>query len=113
MSEPIVHTCQRCGACCRWEGNVCLTDEDITAIAAFLGMEEYDFINTYCHLRGNRQGLSLTDAPDGACIMLNEDNTCRIQDVKPVQCKGFPTRWNFPGWENRCPGAGKTTEPQG
>lgn len=104
----IVHTCQRCGACCRWEGNVCLTDEDITAIAQHLHMEEADFINTYCHLRGDRKGLSLMDASDGACIMLNSDNTCRIQEVKPIQCQNFPHKWNFPGWEQRCPGAGKT-----
>ena len=86
---------------------MCLTDADITAIAAFLGMEETDFINTYCHLQRNRQGLSLIDAEDGACIMLNADNSCRIQPVKPQQCSDFPQRWNFPGWETRCPGFGK------
>lgn len=106
-AETIIHTCQRCGACCRWEGNVCLTDADITAIADYLGMEESEFINTLCHLQRNRQGLSLIDAPNGACIMLNEDNTCRIQPVKPQQCKDFPQKWNFPGWEERCPGAGR------
>lgn len=104
-ATEIVHECQRCGACCRWEGDVCLTDADITAIANYLGMKEVDFINEYCHLQRNRRGLSLIDAPDGACIMLAEDNTCRIQEVKPIQCRDFPFKWNFPGWEKRCPGA--------
>ncbi|MDO5449774.1 MAG: YkgJ family cysteine cluster protein [Akkermansia sp.] len=105
--QPICHACQCCGACCRWEGNVCLTDSDITAIAAFLQMDEVEFINTYCHLQANRRGLSLIDAPDGACIMLQQDNRCRIQPVKPQQCSDFPQKWNFPGWEKRCPGFGK------
>lgn len=108
MTEPIIHTCQRCGACCRWEGDVCLTDADITAIAAFLQMNEEDFINEYCRLQTSRRGLSLIDAPDGACIMLT-DTGCKIQAVKPQQCIDFPYKWNFPGWEKRCPGAGKTS----
>lgn len=113
MTTPLTrpHTCQRCGACCRWEGNVCLTDEDITAISAFLQMEEGAFINQFCRLQSNRRGLSLTEAQDGACIMLNADNTCRIQPVKPQQCRDFPHKWNFPGWEQRCPGYGKEECP--
>ncbi len=99
--------CQRCGACCRWEGDVCLTEEDIAAIADFLGLSEVDFINSYCRVQRNRQGLSLIDAEGGACVML-EEGGCRIQPVKPRQCRDFPLRWNFPGWEKRCPGFGQT-----
>lgn len=88
---------------------MCLTDDDIATIAQYLDISEEVFINDYCHLRGDRKGLSLMDAPDGACIMLNADNTCRIQEVKPIQCRNFPHKWNFPGWEQRCPGAGKTS----
>lgn len=102
--KVFAHRCIRCGACCRWEGDVCLTNEDIRDIAAYLGMCESDFINTYCRLQRNRQGLSLIDAANGACIML-ENNDCRIQCVKPQQCRDFPHKWNFPGWEHRCPGA--------
>lgn len=83
---------------------MCLTDSDVEAIAAYLGMEEAEFVNTYCRLQRNRQGLSLIDAGDGACIMLSH-NECRIQKVKPQQCRDFPERWSFPGWEKRCPGA--------
>ena len=103
-ASAIHHQCQRCGACCRWEGDVCLTDADIQAISAYLGMAEEAFINTYCRLQRNRRGLSLCDAEDGACIML-QHNGCRIQPVKPQQCRDFPLLWNFPGWETRCPGA--------
>ncbi len=101
------HHCRRCGACCRWEGDVCLTQADVQAISAYLHVTEEDFINTCCRLQRNRQGLSLIDANDGACCMLREDNTCSIQSVKPQQCRDFPQRWNFPGWEQRCPAAKK------
>ncbi len=107
-TPPIIHTCQRCGACCRWEGDVCLTDKDITDIASYLGMREEDFIDRYCRLQRNRKGLSLIDDDTGACIMLTDEG-CRIQAVKPQQCRDFPYKWNFPGWETRCPGAGKTS----
>ena len=84
---------------------MCLTEPDISAIAGFLQMGEKDFINTYCRLQRTRCGLSLIDDANGACIMLGADNACRIQPVKPRQCRDFPLRWNFPGWETRCPAA--------
>ncbi len=108
--DAIVHHCQRCGACCRWEGDVCITEEEVTHIAAYLNMSEDSFINDLCRLRGNRQGLSIIDNEKGHCIMLT-DTGCRIQAVKPQQCSDFPRRWNFPGWETRCPGANKKECP--
>lgn len=109
-TATIIHSCQCCGACCRWEGDVCISEEEISRIAHYLGISEQDFIDRYCRLRFNRRGLSLIDAPDGACIMLTPEG-CRIQEVKPQQCIDFPHRWNFPGWEKLCPGAGKTSPP--
>ncbi|NBT90581.1 MAG: YkgJ family cysteine cluster protein, partial [Verrucomicrobia bacterium] len=38
---------------------------------------------------------------DGACIFL-EGQDCRIQPVKPQQCRDFPNAWNFPGWRDIC-----------
>jgi hypothetical protein len=31
-----------------------------------------------------------------------EGDECRIHEVKPAQCRGFPNVWNFPGWEKEC-----------
>ena len=45
--------------------------EDISAIAQFLGMSEWDFIQRYTRLRPNRQGLALTETETGACVFLN------------------------------------------
>lgn len=105
--QKIVHTCQKCGACCRWAGDVCLTENEVGIIAAYLGMEEVEFIEKYCRLRANRQGLSLCEHEDGSCIMLQDDNLCRIQAVKPWQCATFPQEWRFPDWEKVCPGSGR------
>lgn len=41
------------------------------------------------------------DAEDGACMMLTKDG-CRINPVKPRQCRDFPNKWNFPGWRDLC-----------
>ena len=95
------YECQRCTNCCRWPGFVHLRDSDIAAIARFLNMTEWDFIQRYTRLRPNRHGLALIDTPTGACIFLDGKN-CSIQPVKPRQCKGFPNTWNFPGWRAHC-----------
>ena len=95
------YLCQRCTNCCRWPGFVKVCNEDITAIAAHLGMDERDFVEKFTRLRPSRDGLALIDQPDGACIFL-EGRDCGIQAVKPRQCKGFPNTWNFPGWQEVC-----------
>lgn len=95
------YLCQRCTNCCRWPGFVKVSNTDISAIAAYLEMREEDFIQEYTRLRPSRDGLALIDQPDGACIFL-EGRDCRIQPVKPHQCKGFPNTWNFPGWREVC-----------
>ena len=78
-----------------------LTDADITSISGFLGLSEHDFIQNLTRLRPRRDGLALIDQPDGACIFL-EGRDCSVQPVKPIQCRGFPNTWNFPGWREVC-----------
>ena len=98
---PIFLECQRCTACCRWPGQVQLTDAEIARLAAFRGVTEGDFIQQFTRLRQDRQGLALQEKPDGACIFL-EGNDCAVQPVKPQQCREFPNLWNFPGFEKIC-----------
>lgn len=99
--NTVWYDCQRCGNCCRWPGFVRLTDEDIRAISEFLNLSEWEFIQEYTRLRPQRDGLALKDGPGGACTFL-EGNSCKIQPVKPFQCRGFPNSWNFPGWRKVC-----------
>jgi len=84
--------CQRCAACCRWPGEVRLDDSEVAALAAFLAKSEKDFIEQHTRLRKDRRGLALKAREDHSCIFL-EGNSCRVQPVKPQQCKEFPNRW--------------------
>ena len=70
-------------------------------MAAHLGISEEKFISDYTRLNGSRSGLALLDKPTGECIFL-EGNDCRVNAVKPQQCRNFPNLWNFPGFEEVC-----------
>lgn len=98
---PVFHECQRCTACCRWPGQVQLTEPEITRLAGHLNLSEHAFIQQFTRLRPDRRGLSLMDKPNGECVFLAGEN-CAVQPVKPQQCRDFPNLWNFPGFEQIC-----------
>ena len=98
---PVFLECDRCTACCRWPGQVKLSTGEIEAIAAHLGIGEGEFIQRYARLNASRTGLALQDRPDGACIFLEGDN-CRVQQVKPQQCRDFPNLWRHPDADKLC-----------
>ena len=102
LPDPATFRCRRCGACCRVPGYVALAPGEAEAIAAFLGLDVYAFTARYTALTFNRRDLSLVEGEEGRCIFLQDDNTCRIQPVKPAQCVGFPNAWNFPGFDAQC-----------
>ena len=101
LEMPIFYECDRCTACCRWPGQVKLSDSEISRLAAFKGLTEFDFIQTFTRLTIDRKGLALADKPNGECIFLHE-NDCAINDVKPRQCRAFPNLWSFPGFQDVC-----------
>ncbi|MBO5309384.1 MAG: YkgJ family cysteine cluster protein [Lentisphaeria bacterium] len=98
--------CARCGNCCRWEGCVKVNDREVDEIAAFLEMPVEEFLEEYTRLRPDRTGLSLTEAENGSCIFFEDGDAprCRINPVKPQQCRDFPLKWNFPNWQSECKG---------
>lgn len=98
---PIFYECDRCTACCRWPGQVKLTDSEITAMARFLSIGEDEFIQRYTRLHTSRAGLALENKANGECTFL-EGNNCRVNPVKPQQCRNFPNLWNFPGFQEIC-----------
>ncbi|MEM9018377.1 MAG: YkgJ family cysteine cluster protein [Verrucomicrobiota bacterium] len=101
MEEGMHYACQRCANCCKWSGEVPVTDVEVARIANHLDMPLYEFVSEYTELRLNRAGLTLIDKPNGECVFLDGID-CRIQPVKPSQCAGFPNQWNFPGWKEKC-----------
>ncbi len=102
MSKNVRYECTRCGTCCRWPGYVRVTADEVDTIAAFLGLDVYEFLDRYTTLTPDRQGLTLVEREDGPCVFLTEDNLCRINPVKPTQCRNFPHLWSFPGFEKLC-----------
>ncbi|HTG45782.1 MAG TPA: YkgJ family cysteine cluster protein [Verrucomicrobiae bacterium] len=98
---PVFFECDRCTACCRWPGEVRLSTAEITRLAGFLGLSESDFIENYTRLSADRHALALQDKPTGECIFL-EGQDCRVNSVKPEQCREFPNLWNFPGFQEVC-----------
>jgi Fe-S-cluster containining protein len=97
----IYYECQCCTACCRWPGQVKISEVEIATMAAHLGVDQEEFIQRYTRLRADRRGLSLVEKPNHECIFL-DGMDCRVQTVKPQQCRDFPNKWNFPGWERIC-----------
>jgi hypothetical protein len=95
--------CQRCGACCRVPGYVALEPGEAETISEFLGLDVYTFTEQYAVLTNNRGSLSLKERPDSGCIFIQDVNTCRIQPVKPSQCKGFPSAWKSNQLRTVCP----------
>lgn len=101
--------CNRCGSCCRWEGCVKVGPDEIDRIAAFLDMPVDEFIDRHTRLSPDRKHLSLLEKEDGSCRWLAENDPpeCLIDPVKPQQCRDFPEKWNFPGWQSECGGTFK------
>ncbi len=102
--------CKRCGNCCRREGEVVITPDEAVAIAAFLGVAEEVFMRDFVALSADRRELVLAGGESRPCRFLEETASgprCKIQDVKPRQCRDFPLRWNYPGWEKDCAGGKK------
>jgi uncharacterized protein len=98
---PVFYDCQRCTACCRWPGQVRLTDEEITRLAAFNELTAHDFIQRFTRLTHDRRGLALQEKPSGACVFL-VGNDCSVQSVKPQQCRDFPNLWRHPDADKLC-----------
>lgn len=94
---PVHLECHRCTACCRWPGEVCLSETELSQLAAFKAMSERDFIEQFTRLRRDRRGLALLEQPGGACIFLDGQH-CAVQAVKPRQCRDFPNGWMQSLW---------------
>ncbi len=98
---PVFYEYQRCTACCRWPGQVKLSGPEIPALATFKKMTEDAFIQGHTRLNADRSGLALKDKPNGKGIFL-EGGNCSVQEVKPQQCRDFPSLWRFPGFQKSC-----------
>lgn len=101
--------CLGCGACCRQDGYVRLEKNEPDIIAAFLDMDVHQFIDTCTILTRDRQTLSLIDKKNGECLFLTPEG-CRINAVKPAQCRDFPNKWTFRDFKEICAWAKKESK---
>lgn len=84
------YDCCKCNNCCR-AYRIILSIADVARISGYLGMSENAFYNEYLEpdendSEGNEQ-FAFEAKP---CVFLEKDGRCRIQDVKPSDCMGYP-----------------------
>ena len=107
--EGLCFSCTGCGHCCRIEGYVWVTREEIGPIASTLGLDVDTFTRRFLRRVGNR--YSLVEKANHHCIFWEDG--CTVYAVRPRQCRTFPF-WpenlrSRRAWENttdECPGAG-------
>ncbi|MCL5268973.1 MAG: YkgJ family cysteine cluster protein [bacterium] len=98
--------CTRCGQCCKGDGVVRINLDQAQRMAAALGMDKRRFLKAHAIRAGLREWWlkdklqypgGLTGPEEKWCIFLEvgEDRRyfCRVNDVKPQQCRDFPAKW--------------------
>ena len=109
-------TCTQCGNCCTGpEGVVWVNEEEIKAIAAFIGKSVGEM--RLEHTRRVGRQISLKEFANGDCTFFDgEKRGCTIYPVRPRQCRTWPfwdSNLDSPeDWKDvqkTCPGAGKGT----
>jgi Fe-S-cluster containining protein len=88
--EGLRFSCQQCGNCCRGPepGYVWVTDEEVAALAARLGLSLDQFGRLYLRRIGAR--LSLVERANHDCVFWEEGQGCTVYEQRPTQCRTFP-----------------------
>ena len=81
-----IFKCQQCGDCCKGYGGTFVAEEEISAIADYLGADATSFVENYCQISGGKPVLA--QGRDIYCIFWN--GLCTIHPVKPRMCKAWP-----------------------
>jgi Fe-S-cluster containining protein len=106
--------CTQCGDCCTGApGYVWVTNEEIAALAANLGMKVHEFEASYVRRVGSRK--SLIELANGDCILFDaKTRKCKVYNGRPRQCRTWPF-WDSniatpSAWKKTCavcPGSGQ------
>ena len=82
-------TCTQCGNCCTGPGYVWISDDEVRALAEFLGdsVPIVEAVYTKQLPSGRR---ILRDNADGDCIFYDRSVGCKIYPVRPIQCQTWP-----------------------
>lgn len=89
--------CKKCGMCCKNNGIVIIYPEDAIKISKYLKISPIHFFIKYCKQyfikKGNKQLKIYYMNVGERCVFLDENNLCRINCVKPLQCKYGPDQY--------------------
>lgn len=77
--------CLECANCCR-NYSPRFKQPDIKRIAKVLGMKEGDLTSNYLRMDDDGDYVTRTNP----CPFLEQDNTCRIYEDRPSDCKRYP-----------------------
>jgi len=88
-ADGLQFECTACGHCCRWgEGYVWVSEREIHAMADHLGLDVGKFARQYVRRVGTC--YSLKERPDYRCVLLDENERCRVYPARPTQCRTYP-----------------------
>lgn len=111
-ADGLAFECTRCGNCCTGDpGYVWVSDEELAAIAKFLGQPLREVRDLFA--RKSRGRITLRERVNGDCIFFDQTKGCTIYPVRPAQCRTWPF-WESnvatpEDWERTCrvcPGSG-------
>lgn len=82
--------CTGCGDCCTGApGFVWVNKEEITALAAKVGLDEDEFESRYVREIGVRK--SLVEFNNGDCVFFDgKTRKCKVYEARPRQCRTWP-----------------------
>jgi hypothetical protein len=96
-AEGLRFSCTRCGHCCTGEpGLIWVTDAEVAALAARLGLDEAAFRARYTQRvwSNGEQRTTLRDRLAGklghACIFFQKGTGCTVYEQRPRQCRTWP-----------------------
>jgi Fe-S-cluster containining protein len=84
--------CKRCGHCCQY-GSGFLAGDDLKNISKFLGIKQEELKEKYLeeieqfNTKRVRPKLIKKDKAYGVCVFFDNELGCKIQTVKPLQCR--------------------------
>ena len=85
--------CEICDKCCKYRGDIRLTPINVIEISKFLKISINEFLEKYTYELPNEEPeiAIKAEGEESVCILNNiENNKCKIQKVKPIQCVMFP-----------------------
>lgn len=91
-NDILEFSCIGCGLCCKENGYVYFSLEDIKKASEYLNINPLVFINKYLkHSYSLEYHIKVDE--ENRCPFLDEKDKCIIHDAKPKQCHTYPY-WN-------------------